>query len=243
MRLDERKWYSPALERELAVAHWGHGGKALVLFPTSGADHLDVARFKLVDALSPLIREGRLQVFSANSVSRETWNERAAPPWYKSRMQARFDAYLAGELLPWVRHASRRGGERVAVAGASLGAYVAINAGAKHPDWIDLSIGMSGWYDMDVFMGGHKDEDYYYNNPLYFLPNLREGAQLSGLRDSLFIVANGGGRWEHLDQAWRLSRVLVDKRIPTRLEVWGPEWDHDWPTWRNMLPHFMRQLV
>lgn len=243
MRYEEKSWYSPALEREIAVAHWGRAGKALVLFPTSGADHLDVARFKLVDALAPLVAAGRLQVFSANSVSRETWNSRTASPRYKSAMAARFDRYLADELLPWVRFAADDGGRRVAVAGASLGAYVAMNAGAKHPDAIDLTIGMSGWYEMDAFMDGQFDEDFYYNNPLHFLPNLSESAQLSRLRDSLFVVANGGGRWEHLDQAFRLSRVLVNKRIPTRLEIWGPRWDHDWPTWRAMLPHFMTQLT
>lgn len=243
MTNEERSWYSPALEREMAVAHWGTAGKALLLFPTSGADHLDVARFKLVEVLRPLIEEGRLQVFSANSVSRETWNSRTAPPWYKSKMATLFDRYLVNELLPWVRYASDNGGQKVAVAGASLGAYVAINAGAKHPDWIDLSIGMSGWYEMDAFMGSYRDDDFYYNSPLHFLPNLGEGYQLRHLREASFVLANGGGRWEHLDQAARLAQVLIDKRVPTRLEVWGPQWDHDWPTWRNMLPVFMRQMT
>ncbi len=243
MRYEEKSWYSPVLERDMAVAQWGHKGKALLLFPTSGADHLDHARFKLIDALSPLIEAGRLQVFSANSVSRDTWNSRTAPAWYKSRMAARFDRYLQHELLPWVRFAADNGGQKIAVAGASLGAYVAINAGAKHPDWIDLSIGMSGWYEMDAFMDGHRDEDFYFNSPLDFLPNLGEGYLLDHLRRGLFLLANGGGRWEHLGQAARLTQVLIDKRIPVRREVWGPEWDHDWPTWRKMLPHFLAQVT
>ncbi len=242
MRHEEKSWYSPALERDMAVAQWGREGKALLLFPTSGADHMDHARFKLIDALSPLIDEGRLQVFSANSVSRDTWNSRTATPRYKSKMAARYDRYLVDELLPWVRYASNNGGQKIAVAGASLGAYVAVNAGAKHPDWIDLTIGMSGWYEMDAFMGAWRDDDFYFNSPLHFLPNLGEGYQLGHLRKSLFILANGGGRWEHLDQARKLADALIDKRVPTRLEVWGPQWDHDWPTWRNMLPHFMDQM-
>ena len=242
MQYDERSWYSPALERELAVAHWGAAGKALMLFPTSGADHLDVARFKLVDALAPLVAAGRLQVFSANSVARETWNSRTAPARYKSWMAARYDRYLQDELLPWVRYASGRS-DRVAVAGASLGAYVALNAGAKHPDWIDLSVCMSGWYEVEALMGSHRDDDLYYNSPFQFLPNLGPGDQLSRLRDSRFVLANGGGRWEHLDQAFRMANVLVERRIPVRLEVWGPQWDHDWPTWRNMLPTFLDQLL
>jgi esterase/lipase superfamily enzyme len=32
---------------------------------------------------------------------------------------------------------------------------------------------------------------------------------------------------------------LYDKGIWYELDVWGPEWSHDWPTWRNMLPQYL----
>ena len=28
-----------------------------------------------------------------------------------------------------------------------------------------------------------------------------------------------------------------------RVEQWGPEWDHDWPTWRHMLPLYLDRLT
>lgn len=243
MSMDEWTWHSPALRRDMTVARWGNTGKAVLLFPTSGGDHLDVARFHIISSVQHLIEAGRVQVFSAGNVSRESWGSRTAPPWHKSFLQSRFDAYLAEELLPFIAHISGRADPRICVAGASLGAYNALNAGAKHPEWIDTTIGMSGWYDMDAMMGGYRDDNYYYNNPLYFLPNLRDDAQLHKLRQSQFILANGGGRWEHIDQAVRVANVLMDKRIPVRLEVWGPQWDHDWPTWRAMLPTFLAQIA
>jgi esterase/lipase superfamily enzyme len=30
--------------------------------------------------------------------------------------------------------------------------------------------------------------------------------------------------------------VLGAKGIPNDLDSWGPKWDHDWVTWRAMLP-------
>jgi esterase/lipase superfamily enzyme len=27
------------------------------------------------------------------------------------------------------------------------------------------------------------------------------------------------------------------------VDPWGTEYDHDWPTWRRMLPHYLAQLA
>jgi len=36
---------------------------------------------------------------------------------------------------------------------------------------------------------------------------------------------------------------MGEKGIPNRVDPWGPEYDHDWPTWRRMLPHYLDQLT
>ena len=51
-------WYSPALNREMPVATYGHYGFALLLVPTAAADYLEYERFQLIDALRPYIEEG-----------------------------------------------------------------------------------------------------------------------------------------------------------------------------------------
>jgi len=40
-----------------------------------------------------------------------------------------------------------------------------------------------------------------------------------------------------------MADVLGAKGIPNRVDVWGPEWDHDWPTWQRMLPHYLDALA
>jgi esterase/lipase superfamily enzyme len=40
-----------------------------------------------------------------------------------------------------------------------------------------------------------------------------------------------------------MADALGAKGIPNRVEPWGPEWDHDWPTWRHMLPLYLDRLT
>ena len=37
--------------------------------------------------------------------------------------------------------------------------------------------------------------------------------------------------------------MLGSKGIPNRVDVWGPEWHHDWPTWLRMLPQYLAELA
>jgi esterase/lipase superfamily enzyme len=33
--------------------------------------------------------------------------------------------------------------------------------------------------------------------------------------------------------------VLGAKGVPNYVDLWGPEWHHDWVTWREMLPKYL----
>jgi esterase/lipase superfamily enzyme len=37
--------------------------------------------------------------------------------------------------------------------------------------------------------------------------------------------------------------VLGSKGIPNRVDPWGTDYDHDWSTWRQMLPKYLGELV
>ena len=36
-----------------------------------------------------------------------------------------------------------------------------------------------------------------------------------------------------------MANVLGARGIPNRVDPWGPDWHHDWPTWRAMLPKYL----
>lgn len=243
MKRDDHGWFSPALGRDMHVARYGHAGKPLLLFPTAGGDHLDNERFKLVEAIAPLIEAGRVRVYCCGSVAADAWCDAKAPPWHKSWLQDRFDVYLDTELIPAI-HSDVGGVVPLAGAGASLGGYNAVTAACRHPDCFDLAIGMSGTYDFDRWMGQHRDLAYYFNQPLAFVPGLSEGPQLSALRRVRFVLASGRGRHEAPDESRRVAEVLRTKGVPgVHLELWDASWHHDWPTWRAMLPLFLDKLL
>ena len=38
---------------------------------------------------------------------------------------------------------------------------------------------------------------------------------------------------------WGAAATLGRQGIPNRVDSWGPEWHHDWVTWRRMLPQIL----
>jgi len=62
---------------------------------------------------------------------------------------------------------------------------------------------------------------------------------LDELRKRFILLAMGAGRAEDPSESWAMANALGSKGVPNRVDPWGPEWHHDWPTWRNMLPKYL----
>ena len=92
-------------------------------------------------------------------------------------------------------------------------------------------------------LNGQFFDEFYFSSPIHYLPNLGDGAMLQMLRRRFVLLAYGQGRWEDPEESWRLAGILGDKGIPNRVDPWGHEWDHDWPTWREMLPRYLADLT
>lgn len=235
-------WRSQRLGKDMTVARWGLAGKPVLLFPTASADCFDYERFLMIRVLQPLIAAGRVRVYCCETNLADSWCDGDAHPLHKSFLQARLDAYVEKELLP---HVSRdnHGRRDLVVAGASLGAYNAVNVAAKHPEWFSHVVAMSGTYDFDRWMSGLRDDNYYFNQPLLYLGGVPEGPQLDGIRAIRWVVASGQGRYEAPDESRRLARLLEGKGARVHLELWGHDVHHDWETWRAMLPLFLDKLL
>jgi esterase/lipase superfamily enzyme len=235
-------WHSPSLDREMGLGCWGHFGTPVLLFSTAAADYLDYERFKMMVVLRPLIEAGRIKVYSCDSISGDGWLNKDAHPAHKTWLQGQFDRYLIEELLPFI--ADDCGGSRdIIAAGSSLGAYNAVTAAAKHPGWFQAVVAMSGTYYFERWVGEHRDTNFYFNQPIHFVPNMKDGPLLEALRQVRFVIATGTGKWEAPDESRKLAGVLRSKGVPVDLELWGRDADHDWPTWRTMLPMFLDKLV
>jgi len=245
MSRHSERWYSERVGREVQVVRWGEVGTPVVFFPTAAGDAEECERFLLVDALSPLLEEGRIKLYSVDSVPGMVWLKENNKPPVATRAQAGFDAFVANELVPAIKKDCGDPEELEIIAtGASIGAYNALAALCRHPDLFSTAMCLSGTYELSKFIDGDMDEAWYFSSPLHFIPGLEEGHPLlEKLRERFILLAHGTGKWEDPKESWDVAKALGDKGIPNRVDEWDEEWNHDWPTWRRMLPEFLGEWL
>lgn len=235
MNREYRKWPSERLGREMELLAFGHAGRPVVVFPTSMGRFWDFEDRGMIAALEPALEAGLLQAFCVDSVDAESWYAEHIAPGARAERHIQYDAYVVDEVLPFVRE--RSGAARVGTVGCSFGGYHAVNFALKHPAEVDLALSMGGAFDIRQFSGGIHDENFYFNCPPDFLPNLTSEAWLAEYRNVRFILAAG----EHdpcLAENVRLSAIMRHKGIAHELDVWGGA-GHDWPWWQGMVRKFL----
>ena len=236
------RWHSPHVEQGIQLVRWGHLGTPVMLFPTAGGDAEEVERFHLIGALKPLIESGRIKVYSTDSIAGKAWISKQHSAEYCSHLQNMFDALVYREIVPAIRHDCQTPDIEIVAAGASIGAYNAVATICRHPDAFRMAIAMSGTYDLSKYLEGRFIQDFYFASPLHFLPGL-QGPLLERLQQRLILLPSGEGDYEDIGESWRMASVLGSKGIPNRVDSWGPEWQHNWVTWRAMLPKYLGEYA
>lgn len=119
-------WYSHRLDKEMPIAVYGYYGFALLLVPTAAADYLEYERFQLIETLRPFIEEGKVKVFSINSINNESWMHNGMEPRHKILRHQQFNSYVYEEVIPFIKgHTSFE--TPVITCGASFGALHSMN--------------------------------------------------------------------------------------------------------------------
>jgi esterase/lipase superfamily enzyme len=236
------RWYSGRLQQDITVMRWGAVGTPVLVFPSAGGDAGEIERHGLVDACGPLLADGRVKLYSVDSVAGQAMVTKASSVEHRMWLLNQFHECVRWEVVPAI-HADL-GGQAIDVitAGASIGAFNAVAVLCRYPDVFGAAIGMSGSYRIERFYDEAWSQDLYYSAPLQFVPGL-EGPQLDRLRQRWVVLASGEGEWENVGDSWRMAEVLGAKGIPNGVDNWGPQWDHQWPTWRQMLPQYLRELT
>ena len=236
------RWYSPRVEQEVQLVRWGTLGTPVLLFPTAGGDAEEIERFHLIGALQPLLDAGRIKVYSTDSVAGRAWFSGQHSAEYCSALQNAFDSLIYNEVTPAIRRDCNSDTIEIVTAGASIGAFNAVATLCRHPDAYRMAIAMSGTFDLSKYLEGSFNLDFYFSSPLHYLAEL-EGPQLEMLRQRLVLLPSGEGNYEDIGESWRIARLLGAKGIPNRVDPWGPNWHHDWETWREMLPKYLDEFA
>jgi len=235
------RWRSERLERDVTLVRWGTIGQPILLFPTAGGDAEEIERFQMIDALAPLLDAGKIKIYSCDSVAGKALVTREGSARHQMWVQNQFHHYVRHEVVPAVRADCKTADIELWAAGASIGAFHAAAVVCRFPDVFSRALAMSGTYDLRRFYDAQPhdfSDDFWVSSPVHFVPGLA-GRHLDVLRTRFVYITSGEGKAEDIGESWNLANVLGRKGIPNRVDSWGPDWPHDWVTWRRMLPQIL----
>ncbi|MFO0667561.1 MAG: alpha/beta hydrolase-fold protein [Polyangiaceae bacterium] len=233
------RWYSSRIGCEATLARWGTTGQPVLVFPTAGGDAEEIERFHLIKVLGPLLEAGKIKIYSADSVGGRVWFKKEGSPEHRMYIQHQYHQYIKHEVVPAIRKDCNSEDILIWTAGASIGAFHAAATVCRFPDIFSRALAMSGTFDLMRFCEATETTEYYrVSSPLQFVPHLA-GKHLDLLRTRFIQFATGEGKWENIGESFRLAQVLGDKGIPNHVASWGKDVDHDWVTWRAMMPKYL----
>jgi esterase/lipase superfamily enzyme len=236
------QWFSERLHEPITLVRWGDYGVPVLVFPTAGGDAEEVERHNLVSACGGLLADGRIKLYSVDSIAGRAMLTKDSSPEHRTYLLNQYHECIRREVVPAI-HADLGGHTPLIItAGASIGAFNSVAMLCRYPDVFGAAVGMSGTYRIERFYDPAPGDHLYFSSPVQFLPGL-EGPQLDMLRERFAVLASGEGAHEDIGESWHLAAVLGGKGIPNRVDNWGPEWPHEWHTWREMLPRYLDQLT
>ena len=237
------RWRSDRLERDVTLVRWGTLGQPVLLFPTAGGDAEEIERFQMIDVLGPLLAAGKIKIYSCDSAAGKALLAREGSARHQMWLQNQFHQYVKHEVVPAIRKDCQSPQILIWAAGASIGAFHSVAMVCRFPDLFSKACAMSGTYDLRRFYEARPDDfsdEFWVSSPIHFVPTLA-GKHLEVLRTRHILMPSGEGRAEDISETWRMANTLGRQGIPNRVDPWGPEWNHDWPTWRKMLPQYLEE--
>ncbi len=235
MHVEYHRWYSPSLGRDMELKIFGHAGARCIVYPTSRGRFFEWEDRGMIGALHQHLQQGWLQLYCVDSVDSESWYDRSKHPCQRAQRQHQYDLYVKNEVLPLSRQ--KNDNPFCITAGASFGAYHAINFGLKFPDCVGRIISMSGMCDVNRFNDGYGGHEVYFNNPMAYIENEHDPWRIRHLQQ-LDIILVIGRDDPMADNNRRFSGLLWSKGIGNALRLWDG-WAHDWPWWRKMILHYI----
>ena len=241
MEINYHKFFSSKLGQDFELKAYGTGGKPIMVFPTSSGRFFDYAERGMIAAMAEFIERGDVIVFTVDGRDWESWYKPARDRWMAIR-HAQYEACVAEEVIPFIAGTYKLN-EKFMATGNSMGAFHAANFFLKFPRCFDSAVCLSGVYTLKTELNGYGDEGVFFNEPLSYMPGLRDEKILSELRDGYIVIAHGRGAWEIFNgQAQELAAVIKNKGITCWYDPWGEEWPHDWQTWQAQIKKYLAQF-
>lgn len=249
------KEWSPVLGREMEFKVYGHTGVPMLGLPARGGRFYDWENNGMPDAVAHLIHEGKIQLFTADSIDGESLLASDSPLRRRAEMQEKYFLYLTAELAPRiltlnvasseVPSAQGESSPKIWAVGVDTGACQAVNCRLRRPELFQGAIGLSGLYDLSRFWGSTADDLVLRNSPLTYLAekDLVDSSLAEADEGSLILcVGQGDHESEALGDTKALEAALINADMPVSCEIWGSDVSHDWYWWGKELSTFAQRL-
>ncbi len=165
MRRDEWQVWSPTLGTSGHVMAYGHWGVPVLHFPSEGGSARDIEDNGIIHVLAPAIEAGRIKVYAVDANDHASWSNNSLPTEERARRHEAYHAWITDQVAPAI-HGDCGGWVPIVTAGASMGAFHAVNLALRRADLFPHAVGMSGNYDPSSWNGwGEPGEALYFNNP------------------------------------------------------------------------------
>jgi esterase/lipase superfamily enzyme len=233
------------LGRPMEYKVYGHGGRPVVVFPTSNGRFYQYEDSGMIDELRGFIDAGQIQIWTVDGIDWETFFSKDDNFSNRIERHEAYFRYIRDEIMPDVTQTSRdaNGGVEIRplLTGCSMGGFHATNFLFRFPWLADGVIALSGVYSTRQFFGDRLEGAIYFNSPLDYLAGLEDEDVLRQLRRLRLIFCCGQGAWEEamLEETRALDSVLHQKAIPAWVDYWGEDVSHDWQWWRPQMSYFL----
>ena len=247
MHVEDHRWHSPNLGREMALRVYGHWGAPIIVFPCSRGRYFDYEGMGMIAAIAGFIDAGAVKLYCVDSIDAESWYDFGKSPAERNARHDAYDRYVMDEVVPFIRDHCRQPDVRVMTNGCSMGAYHAVNFFFRHPDALAGCIALSGLYRLDrpeFGLSAAEIPDVYYNSPVHYLAEMDDPWYHEQYRRSRVIVCAGQGPWEEeaVEDTRALEAIFREKGIAAWVDFWGHDVNHDWPWWFKQMNYFLGHL-
>ncbi|MDO5133527.1 MAG: alpha/beta hydrolase-fold protein [Eubacteriales bacterium] len=237
--------YSNCLQRDMHILIHGDNGLPLLVFPTQDSMCTNFEDFGMIDTIADYIESGQVQVFTVDTVDKESWSDLYGDGARRANVQESYYHYIVDEVVPFIAQHNPTGRHPVSV-GTSLGATHAGIVALRRPDLFNGCIAMSGIYDASCFTGGWMNSTWYDNSPVHFLQNMppdHHYVDMYNHRSLIFCVGQGAWEANGIRTLLLMASIFQSKGINAWCDFWGYDVNHDWPWWKKQIRYFLPKVL
>jgi len=132
---------------------YGHGGKPVIVFPSSGGRFYEYEDFKMIEAVKDFIQDGKYIFYTVDSVDNESWLSRDKWPGWSGAHAQRVRPVYYRRISSFRKNFIQAGRGRWCPPVAAWEGTTAQIFIFRHPDVFDTVIALSGIYDARFFVG------------------------------------------------------------------------------------------